>query len=565
MRPVYKAAVALTLTLFLANNCAFALDTSSGESNLAVRTGEAPASIPSAAGTTVWMTVPGDEPDTFPPIAVLPMCRAEDQFCARSNESILGTALGEGDSPSSSLDDESDLPDSTKIAAWDSASDPSQLRGAVGATPLAIERLTRQIILNEIALERFNLNYRLNAAKQGRWKGLRYAFLQEANNGMGITGGIIGTVERGRNLHHSSKVRPCIQQQANFIPAIGNVIAFSAAFVEFNINEFHEYQAWRKGFSPGKGIAHVNGLNADLNRLLTERDGLVKAEQGDSSLSQRASTDMLEGKVLRDLRDLSLMEFQRFHVGARKTIAFQQTQYLFDMAKYTTNALGFYFAYMALHRGDRRWNVRAGVMFDIAGGLITAGPILSRAYAKLAGEFTKYKLRDTVHDVQANQVAILQQDQTALEGVLRSSGNVDAQVDRLAVYGDRSKRFQDALESSSKERSKAKLTATQNVGAGIIVGGSKIASGTLFTVLGHKRYRSKTQTAGRVTNHLLFASGVVGLQASSFSFADTLRIQVQGEINRHKLAVAHKLPNELVHARLKQLDDLETKLKSRGD
>lgn len=101
-----------------------------------------------------------------------------------------------------------------------------------------IETLTREILLKEIAMERFNLNYTSNAARQGRWKGLRYAFWQEANSGCGIAGGIIGTVERGRNIHTSSKVRPCIQQQANFIPMIGSIIGASAAFMELGINQF---------------------------------------------------------------------------------------------------------------------------------------------------------------------------------------------------------------------------------------------------------------------------------------------------------------------------------------
>lgn len=475
-----------------------------------------------------------------------------------ANESILETV----ERTNSLKDDEQDELDASEPPVTIAAADSNSSFVPQGDNlQQSISELTRQIILKEIALERFNLHYLRNAAKQGRWKGLRYAFLQEANNSLGITGGIIGTVERGRNIHTSSRVRPCIQQQANFIPAIGSIIGFSAAFVEFNINQFHEVQAWRKGFSPGKAIAHVNGLNRDIEALLKQRDALVRSEQENPALAARAQADMLEGKVLRDLRDLSLIEYQRFHVGARKLLAFQQTQYLFDMSKFTMNALGGYFAYMALHRGDRRWNVRAGIMYDIAGGLMTGGPILSRVFAKVVGETSKYRMKGTLANVETRQVAILEQDQRALEALLKGNDSVvDSDIERLAVYGDRTKRFQEAYDKVTKERAKARLTATQNVGAGIIVGGSKIASGTLFTILGHKRYRTKTQTAGRVTNHLLFASGVVGLQAASFSFADTLRIQVQGEISRHKLAKAHKLPGELAAARLKYLDDLEARM-----
>ncbi|MBY0552299.1 MAG: hypothetical protein K2W95_33780 [Candidatus Obscuribacterales bacterium] len=429
-----------------------------------------------------------------------------------------------------------------------------------------IEKLTREILLKEIALERFNLNYTSNAAKQGRWKGLRYAFWQEANSGCGIAGGIIGTVERGRNIHTSKKVRPCIQQQANFIPMIGSIIGASAAAIEMGINQFHEIQASRHGFSPSLAKAHVGSLKQEIDHLMAQRAALVQEEQADPATEACGQADALEGKVLIDLRDLSLLEYQRFHLGARKTIAFQQCQYFFDIAKNTTNAIGAQFAFMALHRGDRRWNLRAGILYQIAGGLTIAGPILSRSYAEVVSLYHKRGLREHLKDVETKETSVLSAHQAALEKACRGRDEATRSMERLAAYADQAKVFQDGLDKASKDREKSRLTATQNVGAGIFVGGCKLASGTLFVIPGgHQRYNSKTATATRVTNHLLFSSGVVGLSASSFSFVDTLRIQAQGEINRHRLASQGKLPGQQIAARLKQLDALEISLKASGN
>jgi hypothetical protein len=44
---------------------------------------------------------------------------------------------------------------------------------------------------------------------------------------------------------------------------------------------------------------------------------------------------------------------------------------------------------------------------------------------------------------------------------------------------------------------------------------------------------------------------------------DTLRIQVRGEINRHKAVKAGKLPGQIAIARLKELDQMEKTLKAR--
>ena len=48
-----------------------------------------------------------------------------------------------------------------------------------------VDELTRQVLLKIVKLERFNINYSMNVAKQGRWKGWRYAGFQEVNAGMG--------------------------------------------------------------------------------------------------------------------------------------------------------------------------------------------------------------------------------------------------------------------------------------------------------------------------------------------------------------------------------------------
>lgn len=469
--------------------------------------------------------------------------------------------------PAEENNDNSALKDGTQIAAADAAaptggrivSDPNE-------APNAIEELTRQILLKEIALEKFNLNYKLNVAKQGRWKGWRYTLANETASALGIAGGIIGTEQRGSHLHRSDKVKPYVQERANWIPMLGTVIQSAAAIMEFGINEYHDYQAYTKGFSPGKAKAHVTELKNDIDRLMSEREALVRLERSAPLLSGRVEIDDLEGKALADMRDLSLLEYQRFHMSARRLLAFQQMQYLFDLGKSVTNGLGYDFAYLALHRRRRPWNYRAGVMFITSGALTVGGPLASRLWAKGVSEYQRYYTHKSVEGLEGKETACLVKDKAAIEAALKN-GRMNAvtnQLDRSAIFEDCGKAFQDSVMSASKELNKAKLVATQNIGAGAFVGGSKIASGVLFAIPGyyHLYNVNKSQTAGRVTNHLLFASGVVGLQASGFAFLDTLRIQVTGEINRHKLARQGKLPGQLIKARLDQLDSLEAKLKA---
>ena len=492
-------------------------------------------------------------------------------ICAVADTPVALAASSNDDSPVELSQDnlpvvppqEESAPESVLIAA---AGDLPRITDPAQAGD-RIEELTTQILLKEIQLEKFNLNYKLNAAKQGRWKGWRYAFFNEANAGMGIAGGIIGTQQRGSHIHRSNKVKNYIQQNANYIPMIGSIIAASAAVLEFSINEYHEYEAFKKGFSPGKAKEYVNNLKNEISRMMYERDALVKLEESAPLLTERAEIENLEGKVLRDIRDQSLLEYQRFHLAARRLLAFQQCQYMFDFSKNTTNAIGLAFGYLALHRRRRPWNFKAGVLFDVSGALTMAGPIVSRLYAKSIHEYHKRYTKDTIQDAEARECAVLEADQKALDALckLRRDGSPTslARVDRGAIYVEHSKIFQDEVEKASKDLDKAKLVATQNIGASMYVGGSKLASGILFTIPGYLQLynNGKTQDSSRVTNHLLFASGVVGLPASTFSLLDTLRIQVQGERNRHKLAAQGKLPAQLIKERLAQLDAMEARLK----
>ena len=154
------------------------------------------------------------------------------------------------------------------------------LKGGVTVEPTAtlpqIDSLTRQILLKEIELERFNLHYKMEAAKQGRWKGWRYSFFGETNAMMGLTGGIIGTAERGSHLRSPKAVHTSMQENACTIPQIGAWIGAGAALLEFGINEWHDFKAMEHGFSPRAARAHVNALKADIDKLLAERDALAE-------------------------------------------------------------------------------------------------------------------------------------------------------------------------------------------------------------------------------------------------------------------------------------------------
>jgi hypothetical protein len=564
-----------------ANQEALAPSSSDAESSNAVSS-STPATLPDSASSSN-MTSPSDTTSSSEPAQEIASIGAPGLEVAPPNSAgdltSGGTTDTQPDDQSDSLDPASEKhnyfsinadPDSMKLAAADTFSS-STLRGGVTVEPTAtlpqIDSLTRQILLKEIELERFNLHYKMEVAKQGRWKGIRYAGFQEVNATMGLAGGIIGVAERGSHLRSPKDVHTSLQENACIIPEIGAWVGAGAALLEFGINEWHDFKAMEHGFSPRAARAHVNVIKADIDKMLAERDALAKIEASAPTLKAHAEVDTVEGQILGDIRDQGLLEYSRYHIAARKLLAFQQMQYMFDFTKYATNALGFQFAFLSLHKHHRHWNFFAGVEFVVSGGITMGGPIVSRYFAKGMGELHKKYIRGTVQDAEAKEVAKLEQDEKTLDNLCKDGrcalDTVRAPIERATIYGAQSKVFQDELAASTKDRNKAKLTATQNIFGGLYVGASKVASGIMFIIPGYlHKYNvgSDSFASNRVTNADLFTASVIGLPASSYSMLDTLRIQVQGEVNRHKQMKAGTHPSQLVAARLAQLDDMEKRL-----
>lgn len=430
-----------------------------------------------------------------------------------------------------------------------------------------IDTLTRDILLKQIELERFVINYNINSAKQGRFKGWRYGFFGEANLADGLAGGIISVINRGGHLHDPKHVNVRVQEQANYIPMIGNIIGAGAAGLEFSINQWHEIEAAKKGYSQKKAYARVKQLKEEIDGLLKERAKIVQSAFSIPTLRERAELDKAEQTVLRNMLSLSLQQYERFSIGKRQLLAFQQMQYLFDISKNVTSAVGYRFAYNSLARRHRIYNGVGGIFFVISGGLYMTGPVLSRVYARYIANKHRRLLRPTTQVSETETIEELKKNHAMLDKCCKESScdKADMVVDRSSsIYASGEKVFEDEIERSQKVRDKAKLIATQNIAAGAFVGGTKVASGVLFLIPGYNsRYNvSGTAKADRGTNDFLFASSLISLPATSFAILDTLRINIQGERNRQKLKKQGELPDQLAKVRLEELDRIEKKVRA---
>ncbi len=434
-----------------------------------------------------------------------------------------------------------------------------------------IDELTRDILLKEFDLERYGINYNLLFGFQDRWKGWRYGAFGEANSALGLAGGIISVSNRGSKLNDPSNVNVKTQESANYIPMIGSIIGAGAAGIEFGLNEYHSYRASRKGYSPRKARKKIKEKREEIEKLLEQRAKLVLEEGKKPELVGRARLDAAEQKVLEDLLTQTLQQFERFYLGKSKLLAFQQMQYLFDISKNVTSAIGYEFAYLSLARKQRIQNGRAGVMFAISGGLYMLGPVVSRLYAKARVMRERHLLKPSTQTAENETLETLSKDLDILAQTCKAARCPQEKIEQFierseSIYALSEKNFEDEIRRGLKGLNKSKRIATQNIAAGAFVGGTKVASGILFMIPGfNPRFNTSGHRADRATNSNLFTSSLISLPASTFAIIDTLRINVQGEITRQKLRKQGLHPDALARKRLEELDALEKLVKGIDD
>jgi hypothetical protein len=418
--------------------------------------------------------------------------------------------------------------------------------------------LTRQILLKEIELEKFNLNYRIQTGKVDRWKSTRFFLLQQANVAL-LDAGFIATVaERSKHISSPHHINIVTLEHALIPRIIGPFIAAGSSVLELGLDGLHDYDLKKSGFSPTIAKDHVISLRSEIDRLLKERDAVVQREQSDPN-SASARIVLAEGDVLKDSRDLSLAEFERFHIGARKFSAFEKSLQAINAGTMGILSAAEIIPLVAAHKRDASIDGPATVLAIIVGGLFMATPFAGRAIGKLAAARDRRFLSACSGDVIARDMSKLDADRDRLKQLCQTAGDSGPESGatvRLGVYESQSKNFRDRLEAASKELKAGRRIAIQNVIAGNLVGGTVIGAESAMAV-GAFNY----PTNARRFNVLADAGSIALVGGLSLFALDNCRIHAQAEWDRHKLSHKGQLPRQVLESRLKELDGIESALR----
>jgi hypothetical protein len=420
-----------------------------------------------------------------------------------------------------------------------------------------VENNTRQILLKLIELEKFNLNYHANVAKQGRWKGWRYFVTQEGNNLISLGGATTGMVERTSKFNSNRKLHRNTLETGNALGMAGQLTGAGGSAVEFLINGYHELEARKKGYGPNTAKQKVLAIRKDIDSLLVEREKLLGDLQNVCTDTKYLALARAEQPVLIDMRDISLDEFKQFHLHLRRALAFQQSLYLFDVARNVVGAWGNREGWRANKTGNRTSNTSAGILFETSGVLTILNPLLSRGVGKLAEKYEARRIRPCMEGVNPADVEKLAADLERVRVIANSPEleRADLPLIRSAMYSQHEVGVRKQIHIEEAQQRAGVLTAAENVFSGTLIGSTKVASGVLFNIAGTKYYNN-----GRETNIFLGVAGIVSMVGLTYGTAETARIQIKREMQYQRQKKKHELPGQIMKDRMAKLDEMEKSL-----
>lgn len=422
-----------------------------------------------------------------------------------------------------------------------------------------VENNTRQILLKLIELEKFNLNYHANVAKQGRWKGWRYFLTQEGNNLISLGGCTTGMVERVSKFNSHRKLHRNTLETGNALGMAGQLTGAGGSSIEFLINGYHELEARKKGYGPKAAKEKVLAIRNDIDTLLRERQKLMNNLLSVCADTRYIALARAEEPVLIDIRDISLDEFKQFHLRLRRALAFQQSLYLGDIARNVVGAFGNRQGWRANKTGNRKSNVNAGILFEISGVITMLNPLVSRGVGKLAEKYEARRIRPCMEGVNPADVEKLAADLAQVRVVANSPEleHADLPLIRSALYSQHEVGVRKQIHIQEAQQRAGVLTAAENVLSGALIGSTKIGSGVIFNIAGTKYYNDARQT-----NIYLGVAGIVAMTGLAYGTLETARIQIKRELQYQRAKKKHELPGQIMKDRLAKLEEMEKSLQS---
>lgn len=411
-------------------------------------------------------------------------------------------------------------------------------------------KITKEIMLTGIAMERFSLNFRRETAHQPKFRKLRYFTTQEVGAGGLIAFEVISLKQFDKGRRRPLKINKNALKGATITAMTASIIAGSGSCLELASNLIRARRLHEQGYSSKTATKFVALKLRDLDQLLAKREALVAANTNDPAYERAA----MEGKVLHAMRGSFANEYAHFNSDNATFKAAQNSFFVLNAAYNAVGAASAGVGYKAIEKP--KLNGPANVLFIISGALAGVTPMLSSATAMVA--------RKRADDILEKELGVMHFDQAAIATATKNLAGTLPAVDgslmpslpvsqRLAIYTEANALFIKQLESQTKTTRTLNKVALNSSLAAPVIGGLLMTQGILGT-RGYYEYTFRP----RKQIDLYYKGAVVGTVGTSLNAVSNAALLLASYGYERKLRKKEQLPEQLIAKRLAHLDDLET-------
>ncbi len=425
---------------------------------------------------------------------------------------------------------------------------------AYGSEPPAIDaeyrELTKQVLLELIDLERFSLKYRRDSAKQPFGKRLRYFLAQETGAATGLAYECIAIDQLKDGRKNPLRIDPDALEKGLRTVLVGAVIAGAGSGLELSSNALLAARNYKKGIDSRSANKYMLSGLTKLDGMLTEREGFVNQHSDHPHFKQA----MLEGKILRWLRQAVVHEYIQFHKDVRGFRATENVFYAMNIATNVVSAVSAHHGIKGLEDADH--NGPANILFTVAGALTIASPIVSTTVGRITENVAFSKLRKQLNADPKFDYEGFKKTQSEFAESLNSidENEATAAVYRAGQYLEGSTRSRQQMISEFKVMHYLDQVAVENAVIGPAIGGTLLGQGIAGTV-GFYKYHGTLKELD-----LSYKGSVAGAVGTGSAVGFTALGLAGDWYYERKLSKKGLLPKQLIEKRLIHLDDVEMKV-----
>lgn len=365
----------------------------------------------------------------------------------------------------------------------------AQVSQTLDSSTQSVEQIDEQILKKEVSLLRLNTNFRTHYIKPERNRKRRLKLFDLIGGGIANAGDItlIDQFRRyqnkpGEGLAHKGRL------QSGAITVLVAYLTMGSLYAGEGVWDLYtDYKGKKEGYGAKSILKQATALKTDIDTLLENRKHAVDSL---SVAGTQREVFNSEDKVLRDSRDLALLEFCRLYIDSRKRHTARDITTLGTLIVCATGAFpGAYGVINGLTNVNLKQVGGGGIGFLISGSTLTAAPVLIHGGAAVTGKLSADKLLKTIGAQQCKTTSALATDAAHLNELLTASeagsgaGGISERAKQYNALADLLKDREAYLNAEAKRQKREVLESFISYMA---VGGPQIAWGATLTRAGYR-------------------------------------------------------------------------------